>query len=143
MMEFSKKFRELISRIVSLPGFNIEFSIQIGRDGQCVLRSNQPMDKLPAYVIEVHGTVAGAYMVRCLKCGFGKSASVVFGGLFIVGNLVRYKPDFWMKEIESAGSGGAAMVEAFCNFAQRRFPNDMLELIWRERFEYGVPARLA
>jgi hypothetical protein len=106
------------------------------------LRSNAPMAELPHHLKLIEGTVAGTYLMRTLDDCLAHSATILFVGLFIASNLVRYKPSFWTREIESDGSGAASMVEAFCNVAKRRFPNDVLDAIWCESFEYGTPARL-
>ncbi len=88
------------------------------------------------------GTVAGTYNVTPLDCGIYKTFTMIFAGLFILSNVVRYKPAFWMREIEGKDSGSASIVEAFCNLAKRRLPNDTLGSIWNEDFEYGTPGRM-
>ena len=47
-----------------------------------------------------------------------------------------------MKEIDGVRSGSASVVEALCNLAKRRLPNDVLEEMWGESFSYGSPARV-
>jgi hypothetical protein len=57
-------------------------------------------------------------------------------------NVVRYKPAFWMKVLDGTSTGAASIVEAFCNLVERRFPYEVLESIWNERFSFGGPAYL-
>ncbi len=89
------------------------------------------------------GTLAGKYFVRPLKCELKESFSVIFAAMFILSNVVRYKPAFWMQEIEGTESGSVSIAEALCNLAKRRLPNEILNLIWQEKFEYGTPGRLS
>lgn len=127
--------------VAGLPGIGDDFE-SLASEPSITLRSKSPMNELPAYLRVIDGTVGGPHLVRCLDDSLVHSASTLFVGLFIASNLVRYKPRFWMTEIESNGTGAVAIVEAFCNVARRRFPNDILDSIWRERFEYGTPGRL-
>lgn len=129
--------------IASVPSLGDAFDVAVGDHGRVQLKSKSPMADFPEYLTIVEGTVAGKYLVRRSLVGLAESSTVLFVGLFIIGNLVRYKPSFWMKELESGGTGAATMVDAFCNVARRRFPNDIIELIWGESFDYGAPARLA
>ena len=106
-------------------------------------RSRKELEKFPDFGIIEEGTLAGNYLVRPIPCGIHKSFSVIFLGLFILSTVVRYKPSFWVQAIAGENSGSVSIVETFCNLAKRRLPNDALESIWEEKFEYGTPARLA
>jgi hypothetical protein len=116
-----------------------------GKEDQRVFRyvSNAALTSVPAYLAFEKGTVSGIHIVRRHPSGLAASMPVIFCALFIVGNIVRYKPSFWMREIESTGSGTVALVEALCNLAKRRLTNDALELIWQEKFTYATPAYLS
>jgi hypothetical protein len=105
--------------------------------------SRNPMRNLPSFAAFQEGTVAGRYLIRPLECGIRKSMPIMFATLFILGNVVRYKPDLWTRVIEGQASGSIAIVEAFCSLAKRRLPNDTLDAIWNEPFEYGTPARFS
>jgi len=85
------------------------------------------------------GTVAGRYFVRPLASGIHKSFSVLLAAMFVLSNVVRYKPAFWMRELQGSQSGGASVAQALTNLAKRRLPNDALESIWNERVIYGTP----
>ena len=106
-------------------------------------RSRAPMDRLPDSLAVVEGTVAGTYLVKRHSSGIAFSPTVLFAAMFIMSNVVRYKPAFWMHEIESSGSGAVALIEGICNLTKRRFTNDILETIWKEKFTYATPAYLA
>ena len=88
-----------------------------------------------------YGTVAGRYLVRRHSTGISHSASALFVSMFILSNVVRYKPSFWMKCVDDGNVGSLAIVEIMCKIFERRFPNDVLESIWNEKFSYGPPAR--
>ena len=89
------------------------------------------------------GTVAGSYLVRPHACGLHESMPTLFSCMFILSNVVRYKPAFWIDAIEGQSSGSVSMVEMLCNVFERRYPNDALEMIWNERFTFGTPGYLA
>jgi hypothetical protein len=102
--------------------------------------SSTPMTSFPSFCGYEKGTVSGKYLVRSLSDTINKSFTLIFLGLFILSNVVRYKPAFWMKEIEGHHSGSAPIIETFCNIAKHRLPNDALESIWWEKFKYGTPS---
>jgi hypothetical protein len=85
------------------------------------------------------GTIAGQYLVRPLGCGVYKSMPVFFAAMFILSNVVRYKPAFWMNVIEGSTTGSVSVAESLCNVFERRFPNDVLDSIWQESFTFGAP----
>jgi hypothetical protein len=85
------------------------------------------------------GTIAGRYLVRPLRSGVHDSAPVLFAAMFILSNLVRYKPAFWMDVIEGRSSGSVSVAESLCDVFERRFPNDILDSMWHESFTFGAP----
>jgi hypothetical protein len=118
-----------------------EFVTQFEQTGDGFV-SCDPMDKYPPFLCIQEGTVAGIYLVRPLECGIYKSFPILFTTLYILSNVVRYKPTFWMKVIDGQTSGIISIVEAFCSIAKRRLPNDVLDAIWNESFKYGTPGYL-
>jgi hypothetical protein len=97
---------------------------------------------VPEFINLQKATAAGRYLVRPHVSGIRGPTATIYAGLFILSNVVRYKPAFWMRVLEGEVAGSAAIVEAFCNLAKRRFPNDILGLIWSEDFTYGTAAYL-
>jgi len=89
------------------------------------------------------GTIAGKYLVRPHARGLHKSMPTLFACMFILSNIVRYKPAFWIEAIEGRSSGSVSIVEMLCNVFERRYPNDALELIWNERFTFGTPGYIS
>jgi hypothetical protein len=96
-----------------------------------------------AFAALEQGTIAGRYLVRPLPCGVHKSTSVLFAAMFVLSNVVRYKPAFWMDVIEGRTCGSVSVAESLCNVFERRFPNDVLDLIWHEKFTFGAPGYLS
>ncbi|MCK4529403.1 hypothetical protein KAW18_18720 [candidate division WOR-3 bacterium] len=140
-VHFSKsEDREEIRR--SFPEFESNFEV-VTTETVYSFRSTKKLKELPTFGVVEKGTVAGKYFVRPHDCGIHKSLSVLYASMFILSNVVRYKPSFWMRVIEGEHSGSASIVEALCNLAKRRLPNDALEAIWQEDFIYATPAYLS
>lgn len=126
-----------------IPELATDFTEQNDDHGVLRFVSKVPVAPMPEYLSVVEGTVSGTYLVRRHPSGLASSMPVLFCAMFIIGNVVRYKPSFWMREIESSGSGTVALVEALCNLVKRRLTNDALEYVWREKFTYATPAYLS
>jgi hypothetical protein len=127
--------REKLSKVIKVfPEFENDFE-QTG-DG---FLSRSTMNGYPPFLCLQEGTVAGIYLVRPVAGGIYHSFPILFATLFILSNIVRYKPAFWMKVIEGQSTGIISIVEAFCSIAKRRLPNDVLDAIWNEKFKYGTP----
>ena len=105
--------------------------------------SKEPMDLPLTFGVVQKGTVGGRYFIRPLECGLKEPFSIIFAARFILSNVVRYKPVFWMEQLEGNSSGSASLAEALCNLAKRRLPNEALNAIWHEEFTYGTPGRLS
>ena len=126
----------------AFPEFNNDFE-ELREQHHCGFRSIKASET-PKVIGKIEkGTVAGKYLVRPLDCGIYKSLSILYASLFILSNVVRYKPAFWMRLIEGEQSGSVSIAEALCNHAKRRLPNDVLEAIWKEDFVYATPGYFA
>jgi hypothetical protein len=106
-------------------------------------RATKPLNENPHFAAEECGAVAGRYYVRPTTAGIHSPMATLFISMFILGNVVRYKPSFWMGIINGNNSGSGFMAEALCNLFERHFPNQVLEHIWHERFTYGTPGYLS
>ncbi len=141
-----KRFEVLFSNSEDLedirsvfPKFDSDFE-EVRNGGGHGFKSVKNLNEFPTFGVVKKGTVAGKYFVRPLDCGIHKSLSIFYASIFILSNVVRYKPAFWMRVIEGEHSGSASIVEALCNLAKRRVPNDVLEAVWQENFIYVTPA---
>lgn len=89
------------------------------------------------------GTIAGSFFVKPHASGVYRTSSLMYAAMFILSTTVRYKPSFWMKMIQGNENGAISLIEVLCDAFTRRFPNEILELIWNERFTYGAPGYLS
>lgn len=106
-------------------------------------RSKEELNGLPPPAVIGKGTIAGEYLIRPHSSGIHRSLSVHYVALFILGNLVRYKPNFWVRVLEGRITGSGSIIDMFLSSAKRRVPNEVLQLIWGETFTFGTPAYLA
>lgn len=63
-------------------------------------------------------------------------------GMFILGDIVRYKQEFWGRTISGETDGSIALVNFFVSIAKARFPNFILNQIFNEEFKYAASARM-
>lgn len=123
------------------PEFSEDFS-PTQDPGNPGFRSRSILSEQPSFFVMEKGTVAGQYLIRAHSSGIYRSPLVLHAGLFVLSLLVRYQPDLWARAIEGDKDGSAAIVEAFCNLARRRFPHDILSLLWGEPIVLATPAYL-
>jgi hypothetical protein len=90
----------------------------------------------------VRHSVSGTYFVKPHPCGVAAPLPVLFALAFVLSNIVRYKPSFWMRVLQGDSTGAAAVVESVCAVIERRFAHDALELLWGEPFSFGSPGYL-
>jgi hypothetical protein len=109
------------------------------RDRKTGLLSKKNMSIPPKYLTFEDGTIQGKYLIKPHQSGLYKSLPVLFAGLFILSNVVRYKPLHWINAIDGRADS-ISVVEAFCSIAYRRVPNDVLRYIWDEYFIYATPS---
>ena len=133
---FSGTTKDIVLSVFPEFGQGYEFIDGHGHHG---FRSFAKLDEKPAFAAEVRGSIAGTYFVRRHATGLVQPLTVLYVAQFILSNVVRYKPAFWMSILDGTTTGAAAIVEAFCNLAERRFPCETLETIWHERFTFGSP----
>lgn len=91
----------------------------------------------------VEGTIADTYMVLPINGQVHRTTPVIFAGLFILSQVVRYKPSLWQNVLKGETSGSVTMAEQFCGYAQRRLLQDVLRLIWGEPFTFATPGYIS
>jgi hypothetical protein len=138
-VSFSKVDKGTVRSI--FPEFDNNYE-EIDHRGNPGFLSLKKVDHKPDFGIEVSGTVAGIYFTRPHPCGIVSPLSVLYAAQFILSNVVRYKPAFWMRVLEGRSTGSASIVEALCNLVERRFPCEILGTLWNERFSFGSPGYL-
>jgi hypothetical protein len=102
-------------------------------------KSTNPILKEPDFGFLTEGTFAGNYYVRPHSSGIHKSPTVLYATMYILSNVVRYKPAFWLDNLSGKNSGTFSLAEAITVLFARRFPKDILEHIWHEKFTFGTP----
>lgn len=122
--------------------FSDGYEFKAHKDSNYGFQSLQKTGTFPESIKIIKGTVAGDYLVKPHAIGIYTTISVQFAALFILSNIVRYKPSFWMQTIEGGKTGSAAVVDAFLHYSKRRYSNDALELICGETFTFGTPGYL-
>ncbi len=123
------------------PEFETGFEEDI-RHNHPGFRATDSAAAAPTFGSVVRHSVSGSYFVRPHACGVVDPLPVIFALAFILSNVVRYKPAFWMSVLQGETTGAAAIVESVCAIVERRFAHDALESIWGERFSFGSPAYL-
>lgn len=125
---------------ILFPEFSIGFETQEKPRHSFGFRSiSDQYTSIPDYIKIVRGSVAGHYLVKPHESGVFTSLGSHYALLFILSNMVRYKPSFWMRVMEGDTTGSASIVETFINLSKRRIPGDVLELLWHENFTFGTP----
>jgi hypothetical protein len=109
------------------------------KHGRAGFRSINPVLEEPVFGFVTEGTFAGNYYVRPHSSGIYKSPTVLYATMFILSNVVRYKPAFWLDNLAGKNSGTFSLAEAVTVLFARRFPKDILEHIWHEKFTFGTP----
>ena len=112
-------------------------------NGILSFRSLKPLSKEPRYGVLVKGAVAGSFYVRPHRTGIYKPITVFYALMFILSNIVRYKPAFWMDIIDGRTTGSFAIAEATTHIFARHFPNEVLEYFWHEPFTFGTPGYIS
>jgi YaaC-like Protein len=121
------------------PQFHVGYD-QITCHSQHGFRSKAVATTDPEGIKVQQGAVAGRYAVRPHATGVYSALPVLYAASFVLSNVVRYKPAFWMDVVEGRATGSSALAEAMCNVVERHFPNQTLESVWQEQFTYGGPS---
>jgi hypothetical protein len=137
---FSSVTREEIRTI--FPEFDLDFH-ETSQNNNIGFRSSEPVTSPPDFAVTVESAIAGSYYVRPHSSGLFTPISVQYSAQFILSNIVRYKPAFWMSVLDGTKTGAASIVEAFCNLFERQYPSEVLAHIWQEPFSFGSPGYLA
>ena len=62
-------------------------------------------------------------------------------GMFILSDCVRYKQDLWRAVVQGRETGVLGLIELFIDISRRRFPNLILDQLFKEPFEYWPKRR--
>lgn len=114
------------------------------------VKNKTHLENLPNYMGIYNPIPGGQFLVSGLEFDFEGNnnrkyippEACDYIGMFILGDLVRYKQEFWGKTIMGEVDGSIALLNLFVSIARNRFPNYILNSIFGEKFEYGSSARL-
>jgi len=57
-------------------------------------------------------------------------------GMFVLSDCVRYKQDLWRSVVQGRETGVPGLIALFIDVSRRRFPNLVLDQLFKEAFEY-------
>ncbi|MFT3732847.1 MAG: YaaC family protein [Hyphomicrobium sp.] len=128
---------------------DFEISPALLHDQAITVTSRNHLLKSPAYLGFEHPDVGGRYIVGpALNLSDGKKRRYVprpiadYAGMFILSDLVRYRPQFWVEVVRGDPRGNVGLVSLFVASCRRRFAHAMLNALYGERFSFGTAARL-
>lgn len=136
VINFPGAEQEQILRL--FPEFGNGFTPILNQSKFLGFRSSAPLTAPLTFLRQVEGAAGGRYLVRILENGPALSFCLLFCALFILSDLVRYRPDFWMKVLDGFDTGSATILEALTDLARRKMPHDALQFIWKEKFTFGM-----
>lgn len=119
--------------------------------GQALVVKNKPsLQGFPDYVGIYYPIPGGSFLVSGLEYTHEETLRRKYLcpeisdyiGMFILGDIVRYKQEFWGQTIGGEKDGSIALVNLFVSIARNRFPNFILNRIFNEMFSYGSVGRM-
>ncbi|GAA0674812.1 hypothetical protein GCM10009426_29300 [Rheinheimera tangshanensis] len=112
--------------------------------------SKPSLQTIPEYMHIYYAIPGGRYLVSGLEIeNDGESQRLYvpqelcdYIAMFILGDIVRYKQEFWGQVISGEKDGSISLVNLFVSIAKNRFPNFILNQIFNETFTYGSVGRM-
>lgn len=100
------------------------------------------------YFSEYSSTIGGIYFIAPTIYEFnGNKEKIVlpqilldYLNFFILSEQVRYHQDNWNKILNGRNNAIIGILEIYIDCVKRRFPNLILNELFKERFDYGTPA---
>lgn len=107
--------------------------------------SKPSLQEVPEYMHIYYAIPGGRYLVSGLDIktnGENQRCYVPqelcdYIAMFILGDVVRYKQEFWGQVISGEKDGSISLVNLFVSIAKNRFPNFILNQLFNEQFTYG------
>jgi hypothetical protein len=140
--DFETRFPEITNYFDLQPGLKHNQAL--------VYRSKTNLEELPCNIGTYYPFPGGQYLVSGMiyennGTNFSKFITPELGdymNMFILSNCVRYKQEFWGQVIDGSKTGSLAIVNLFISVARNRFPNFILNHLFKEKFEWGTATRL-
>lgn len=142
--------KELFSRSFGYILIDFELSDEILHSQALIIKNKPSLEQIPDYMGIYNPIPGGSFLVSgmeythdgnlCRKYLCPEICDYI--GMFILGDIVRYKQEFWGQTINGEKEGAIALVNLFVAIARNRFPNFILNKIFYESFSYGSVGRL-
>lgn len=108
-------------------------------------KSRPPARRLPTDFWWYNPVAGGEYLVGALQYSLAGNCMrrylypplSDYIGMFILSDCVRYKQDLWQDVVQGRETGVLGLIELFIDISRRRFPNLILNQLFKEAFEYA------
>ncbi|MDH3359645.1 MAG: hypothetical protein OEL55_02135, partial [Desulfobulbaceae bacterium] len=142
--------RELFLKSFDYISEDFDISEEILHSQALIVSSKEHLENLPEYMGIYLPTPGGKFLVSGLEYindgEFHRKYICPeicdYIGMFILGDIVRYKQEFWGQTVNGEKDGSIALINLFVSIARNRFPNFILDNLFAEKFSYGSAARL-
>ncbi len=111
--------------------------------------SRSHLERWPSYLGIEQPSAGGRHLVGpalnqldAQKCRYVPRSVADFAGVFILSDLVRYRPQFWVDVVRGDPRGNIGLVSLYVTSCRRRFAHDMLDALYGETFSFGTVAML-
>lgn len=128
---------------------DFEFSSTLLHHQAITVTSRSHLARLPAYLGIERPDAGGTYLVgsalnqsNAQKRRYVPRSVADYAGVFILADLVRYRPQFWVDVVRGDPRGNIGLVSLYVSSCRRRFAHDMLNALYAEQFTFGTVARL-
>lgn len=142
--------RELFSRSFGYIFDDFEIVDEILHGQALIVKNKARLNIFPEYMGIYYPIPGGRFLVSGLEYTHDNNFNrkyicpeiCDYIGMFILGDIVRYKQEFWGQTISGEREGAIALVNLFVSIARNRFPNFILNKIFHEPFSYGSAGRM-
>lgn len=137
--------RELFLQSFDYISEDFDLSGEILHNQALIITSKEHLENFPEYMGMYFPVPGGKFLVSGLEyINDGESHRKYicpeicdYIGMFILGNIVRYKQEFWGQTVNGERDGSIALINLFVSIARNRFPNFILNKLFAEQFSYG------
>lgn len=145
----STKDRQEFIQLFDFMSRDFEVADDLYHHQALIVRSAPHVQAWPEYLGIQKPSAGGRFLVGpTLQKSNGKPPRFLtrevgdFAAVFILSDLVRYRPEFWIEVVRGDRRGNIGLISLFLSACRRRFPHFVLNGLYGEHFEFGVQARL-
>jgi len=128
---------------------DFEFSPTLLHDQAITVTSREHLNQWPSYLGLERPDAGGRYLVGpalnrsdAQKRRYVPRTIADYAGVFILSDLVRYRPQFWVDVVRGDPRGNIGLVSLYVTSCRRRFAHEMLNALYAEHFSFGTVARM-